>query len=77
MALTKTGPLTAGSPANLTLIDPSARWTVDRDLSHSLSRNNPWHGRELTGRVVATFVRGVCTARDGRALIPELVGGRA
>ena len=50
---------------------------VDRDLSHSLSRNNPWHGRELTGRVVATFLRGACTARDGRALIPELVGGPA
>jgi dihydroorotase len=70
-------PLAAGSPANLTLVDPTARWTVDRDLSHSLSRNNPWHGRELTGRVVATFLRGACTARDGRALLPELVGGRA
>jgi dihydroorotase len=68
-------PLAAGSAANLTLVDPTARWTVDRDLSHSLSRNNPWHGLELTGRVVATFIRGACTARDGRALIPELVGG--
>jgi dihydroorotase len=70
-------PLAAGSPANLTLVDPTARWTVDRDLSHSLSRNNPWHGRELTGRVVATFLRGARSAHDGRALIPELVGGRA
>ncbi len=70
-------PLAAGSPANLTLVDPTARWTVDRDHSRSLSRNNPWHGRELTGRVVATFLRGACSARDGRALIPELVGGRA
>jgi dihydroorotase len=68
-------PLVAGSPANLTLVDPTARWTVDRDASHSLSRNNPWHGRALTGRVVATFIRGACSARDGRALIPELVGG--
>jgi dihydroorotase len=67
--------LTAGSPANLTLVDPTATWTVDRDVSHSLSRNNPWHGRTLTGRVVATFIRGACSARDGRALIPELVGG--
>ncbi len=68
-------PLTAGSPANLTLVDPTATWTVDGDVSHSLSRNNPWHGRTLTGRVVATFIRGACSARDGRALIPELVGG--
>jgi dihydroorotase len=68
-------PLAAGSPANLTLVDPSATWTVDRDASHSLSRNNPWHGHTLTGRVVATFIRGACSARDGRALIPETVGG--
>jgi dihydroorotase len=68
-------PLAAGSPANLTLVDPAATWTVDRDASHSLSRNNPWHGRTLTGRVVATFIRGACSARDGQALIPELVGG--
>jgi dihydroorotase len=68
-------PLAAGSPANLTLVDPTATWTVDRDASHSLSRNNPWHGHTLTGRVVATFIRGACSARDGHALIPELVGG--
>jgi dihydroorotase len=68
-------PLAAGSPANLTLVDPGATWTVDRDASHSLSRNNPWHGHTLTGRVVATFIRGACSARDGRALIPEIVGG--
>jgi dihydroorotase len=68
-------PLAAGSPANVTLVDPTATWTVDRDFSHSLSRNNPWHGRTLTGRVVATFIRGACSARDGRALMPELVGG--
>ncbi|HWU21258.1 MAG TPA: dihydroorotase [Nocardioides sp.] len=50
-----------GSPANLTLVDPSAKVTVDRDASVSLSRNNPWHGRELTGRVVATYLRGTRT----------------
>ncbi len=67
-------PLVAGSPANITLVDPDAVVTVDRDASHSLSRNNPWHGRTLTGAVRATFVRGACSARDGRALLPELVG---
>ncbi|GAA5153309.1 dihydroorotase [Nocardioides marinquilinus] len=54
-------PLAAGEPANLVLVDPAATWTVDRDESASLSRNNPWHGRELTGRVVATYLRGVRT----------------
>jgi dihydroorotase len=50
-----------GSPANLTLVDPGAVVTVDRSLSASLSRNNPWHGRTLRGAVQATMLRGVRT----------------
>ncbi|WP_235735128.1 dihydroorotase [Nocardioides alcanivorans] len=51
-------PIAEGEPANLTLVDPDAQVTVDRDDSLSLSRNNPWHGRQLTTAVVATFLRG-------------------
>jgi len=51
-------PIAAGEPANLVLVDPEARVTVDRDESLSLSRNNPWHGRQLSGAVVATYLRG-------------------
>ncbi|SFC78506.1 dihydroorotase [Nocardioides terrae] len=51
-------PLAEGEPANLTLVDPSASYVVDREASLSLSRNNPWHGRTVTGRVVGTFLRG-------------------
>jgi len=58
--------LAAGAPANLTLVDPSATVTVDRDASVSLSRNNPWHGRTLTGQVRATLLRGTPTVLDGR-----------
>ncbi len=54
-------PLAAGEPANLVLVDAAARRTVDRAGSVSLSRNNPWHGRELAGAVVATWLRGVPT----------------
>ena len=54
-------PLVEGEPANLTLVDPSAEYVVDRDASLSLSRNNPWHGRTVTGRVVGTFLRGTRT----------------
>ena len=53
--------LAAGEPANLTLVDPSASYVVDRDASLSLSRNNPWHGRSVTGRVVGTWLRGTRT----------------
>jgi dihydroorotase len=57
--------LAVGEPANLALVDPAATTTVDRGASLSLSRNNPWHGRELTGAVHATFLRGVPTVVGG------------
>lgn len=57
-----------GSPANLTLLDPSARWTVDPAQLASRSRNTPYAGMELTGRVVATFFRGKPTVLDGKAV---------
>ena len=61
------GPVTPGAPANLTLLDPAARWTVDRARLASRARNTPFHGRELTGRVVHTLLRGAFTVRDGKA----------
>ncbi len=63
------GSLAVGEPAHLTLVDPTAAVTVDRDASVSLSRNNPWHGRSLTGAVVATVLAGRPTVLDG-ALVP-------
>lgn len=50
--------LTMGAPANLVLVDPSARGVVDRNATASRSRNNPYHGRELPDPVVATFWNG-------------------
>jgi dihydroorotase len=58
-------PIAAGEPANLTLIDPSARWLVEPARLASLSRNTPFAGRQLPGRVLATFLRGRATVRDG------------
>ena len=54
-------PLAVGEPANVVLVDPSARTVVDRDASASLSRNNPWHGRELPDPVVTTIWAGRIT----------------
>jgi len=50
--------LVPGAPANLTLVDPAASVTVDRDASLSLSRNNPWHGRQFEAAVHSTYLRG-------------------
>jgi dihydroorotase len=58
-------PVAAGEPANLVLVDPTSTVTVDRDASQSLARNNPWHGRTLTGAVHTTVLRGRVTAREG------------
>ncbi|ABS04468.1 dihydroorotase [Kineococcus radiotolerans] len=62
-------PLAVGSPANLVLLDPAARWTVDPAAMATAGRNSPFRGMELPGRVVATFLRGRATVLDG-----ELVG---
>jgi dihydroorotase len=59
-------PLMAGSPANLTLYDPAAREAVDPAQHASRSRNSPFAGMELPGRVQATFLRGSATVLDGK-----------
>ncbi|MHB8961486.1 MAG: dihydroorotase, partial [Candidatus Limnocylindrales bacterium] len=59
-------PIAVGEPANLCLVDPAARWTVDPAKSASRSRNTPFAGRELPTRVVATFLRGRPTVLDGK-----------
>jgi dihydroorotase len=60
--------LDEGAPASLTLVDPAARWTQDPAASASRSRNTPYVGYELPGRVVATFLRGEPTVLDGKAV---------
>ena len=58
--------IAVGNPANLVVIDPERAVTVDAAVSHSLSRNNPWHGMSFTGAVHATILRGRITALDGK-----------
>ena len=52
------GTLAEGVPADVTIIDPAARWTVERAALLSKSKNTPFHGRAVTGRVKATLVGG-------------------
>lgn len=52
------GTLVRGSQADVTIFDPKKRWTFDAAKSHSRSRNTPFDGAQLTGKVVATIVRG-------------------
>ncbi|MER8046270.1 dihydroorotase [Streptomyces sp. NPDC094032] len=59
-------PVSAGEPANLTLVDPAYRGVVDPAAFASRSRNTPYEGRELPGRVTHTFLRGRATLVDGK-----------
>ncbi|MFJ2634634.1 dihydroorotase [Streptomyces sp. NPDC087422] len=59
-------PLAEGEPANLVLVDPAYRGVVNPAGFASRSRNTPYEGRELPGRVHATFLRGQATVMDGK-----------
>ena len=50
--------IAVGAPANLTVINPTKTYRVDRDLVASRSRNTPFHGMELPGIVLTTFFNG-------------------
>jgi dihydroorotase len=60
------GRLAAGEPASLVLYDPSPREAVDPTQHASKSRNTPFAGLVLPGRVMATFLRGRPTVLDGK-----------
>ena len=61
------GPVAEGRPANLCVIDPTVEWTVDPADTASRSRNNPYAGRTLTGRVRHTVYRGEPVVIDTEA----------
>ncbi|HEX8582359.1 MAG TPA: dihydroorotase, partial [Acidimicrobiales bacterium] len=61
------GPVAEGRPANLCVVDPAAAWTVDPARLASRSRNTPYAGRRLTGRVRHTVLRGEPVVVDGEA----------
>ncbi len=52
------GPIAEGAAANLCVVDPAAAWVVEPDLLASRSRNTPYGGRKLRGRVRHTILRG-------------------
>jgi dihydroorotase len=60
------GDLTVGSPANLFLLDPSAKWLVRRDRLNSKSKNTPFEGMELPAVITDVFYNGVQTISNSK-----------
>lgn len=61
------GPIAEGARANLCVFDPEEEWTVDPAAMHSRSRNTPYAGRRLRGRVRHTLLEGEPVHRNGEA----------
>ena len=60
-------PVAAGEPANLCVFDPEATWTVRADAMASRSRNTPYEGREVRGKVRHTILAGEPVVIAGEA----------
>jgi len=52
------GTLKIGARADVTIFDPSAKWVLDKNQLASKSKNTPFHGHEMLGKVHATIVDG-------------------
>lgn len=59
------GPVEPGRPAHMCVIDPTATWVVDPIRLASRSRNTPYAGRQLRGRVRHTLLRGEPVVLEG------------
>jgi dihydroorotase len=64
MGLAGRGTLAPGAHADVTIFDPAKKWTYHAAQSHSKSKNSPFDGRQLQGKVVATIVDGMVKFRS-------------
>lgn len=58
------GNLKIGSDADITVIDPGKKWTVNRDSMRSKGKNTPFHGWCLKGKAILTVVGGEIKYRE-------------
>ena len=63
------GRLSEGDLADVVVLDPERSWTYDTSKGYSKSRNSPWDGEALTGRVIATFVDGAMVYHADRGVL--------
>ena len=63
MGLHGRGTLAVGARADVTIFDPAKKWTFHVAQSYSKSKNSPFDGRQLQGKVMATIVGGAVAFR--------------
>ena len=68
------GTLRIGADADVTIIDPDQRWTVEPGRFRSKSSNTPFGGWELQGRAETVLVGGKIKHHSESAVRPELLG---
>ncbi|MDS0261145.1 amidohydrolase family protein [Haloarcula sp. S1CR25-12] len=66
--LTDKGTLEPGTDADFVLFDPDGTQTIDATENESEADYSIYEGREVTGSVTATYLRGECIAADGEIL---------
>ena len=59
------GAIAVGCDADFSVFDPVAKWTVSQEKLFYKNKHTPYHGMEITGKVVMTFVRGKCVFDNG------------
>jgi allantoinase len=64
------GKIAVEKDADFAIFDPYTKFTVDQATLHQRHKLTPYHGRELVGRVQATYLRGKLIFADGK-----IVGG--
>jgi len=60
-------PIAVGEPANITVWDTTSVWTVSRESLASRSKNTPYHGMNIRGRVHHTIFNGELVVQNGKA----------
>lgn len=59
------GRIEAGADADFVIFDANAEWTLDEATTHHAVGWSPYHGRDVCGRVLSTWLRGICVYADG------------
>jgi allantoinase len=62
------GRLEPGADADFVVFDPDAAWQLDETEMHHAVGWSPYHGRDVRGRVVSTWLRGRCVYREGQVV---------